>query len=100
MSWAALICLETSCPAYTVHRKTALGCLRILGQRKPLACIGGNPFFFPDVFQTLTNVNHRTWILTAENILDPRRRLAEERKKLDIEDDAFVTCDIGETLFF
>jgi N-acyl-phosphatidylethanolamine-hydrolysing phospholipase D len=41
-----------------------------------------------------------TWILTGEGILDPPTRLAEERKKLDIEDDAFVTCDIGETLFF
>ena len=44
--------------------------------------------------------NHSTWILTGEGILDPPTRLAEERKELDIEDDAFVTCDIGETLFF
>ena len=48
----------------------------------------------------LTNFTHRTWILTGEGILDPPICLAEERKKLDIEDDAFVTCDIGETFFF
>jgi len=41
----------------------------------------------------------RTWVLTVEDVADPPRRLAEERRKLGIEDDAFAICDIGETVF-
>ncbi|KAF9522897.1 beta-lactamase superfamily domain-containing protein [Crepidotus variabilis] len=41
-----------------------------------------------------------TWILTTEDILEPPKRLAEECKKIGIEEDAFVTCDIGQTLLF
>ncbi|KIM37395.1 hypothetical protein M413DRAFT_448461 [Hebeloma cylindrosporum] len=41
-----------------------------------------------------------TWILTSEDVVEPPRRLAEECKKVDIEDGAFVVCDIGETLWF
>ncbi|KAF8970885.1 N-acyl-phosphatidylethanolamine-hydrolyzing phospholipase D [Flammula alnicola] len=41
-----------------------------------------------------------TWILTAEDVVEPPKRLAEECKKAGIEDGAFTVCDIGETLFF
>lgn len=41
-----------------------------------------------------------TWVLTSEDVLEPPKRLAEECKKLGIDDDAFTVCDIGETLFF
>jgi len=42
----------------------------------------------------------RTWVLTTEDVVEPPRRLAEECKKVGIEDGAFVVCDIGETLWF
>ena len=42
----------------------------------------------------------RTWVLTAEGVVDPPKRLAEECKMSDIDEDAFTTCDIGETLLF
>jgi N-acyl-phosphatidylethanolamine-hydrolysing phospholipase D len=42
----------------------------------------------------------RTWVLTTEDVLDPPKRLAEECKKSNIDEDAFITCDIGETLLF
>ena len=43
---------------------------------------------------------YRTWVLTTEDVVEPPRRLAEECKKVGIEDGAFVVCDIGETLWF
>jgi hypothetical protein len=42
--------------------------------------------------------NKSTWRLTLENILEPPKLLAEARKKLGVSDDAFTTCDIGETV--
>ncbi|KAJ3505933.1 hypothetical protein NLJ89_g7154 [Agrocybe chaxingu] len=41
-----------------------------------------------------------TWILTSEDVLDPPKRLAEECKKIGIDEDAFTVCDIGETVLF
>ncbi|PPQ96737.1 hypothetical protein CVT26_010221 [Gymnopilus dilepis] len=41
-----------------------------------------------------------TWILTSEDVTEPPRRLAEECKKLGIEEGVFRVCDIGETLWF
>ncbi|GLB43039.1 putative beta-lactamase superfamily domain containing protein [Lyophyllum shimeji] len=41
-----------------------------------------------------------TWVLTTEDVLDPPKRLAEECKKVGIEDGAFRVCEIGETCFF
>ncbi|TFK35176.1 N-acyl-phosphatidylethanolamine-hydrolyzing phospholipase D [Crucibulum laeve] len=41
-----------------------------------------------------------TWILTTEDVTEPPKRLAEECKRVGIEDGAFNICDIGETLFF
>ncbi|KAG5641517.1 hypothetical protein DXG03_004833 [Asterophora parasitica] len=41
-----------------------------------------------------------TWVLTSEDVFEPPRRLAEESKKIGIEDGAFGVCEIGETTFF
>lgn len=38
--------------------------------------------------------------MTVEGVVDPPNRLAEECKKLNIDEDAFSTCDIGETQLF
>ena len=43
---------------------------------------------------------HRTWVLTAEDVVDPPKRLAEGCQKSNIDKDAFGTCNIGETQFF
>lgn len=42
----------------------------------------------------------RTWILTTEEVTEPPRRLAEECKKIGIDDSAFLVSDIGETKYF
>ncbi|EJC99211.1 Metallo-hydrolase/oxidoreductase [Fomitiporia mediterranea MF3/22] len=41
-----------------------------------------------------------TWLLTMEDVTEPPRKLAEECKKLDIPDEDFGVCDLGETVFF
>ncbi|KAF9552860.1 N-acyl-phosphatidylethanolamine-hydrolyzing phospholipase D [Agrocybe pediades] len=41
-----------------------------------------------------------TWILTAEDVTEPPRRLAEECKKIGIPDGDFTVCEIGETRHF
>ncbi len=42
----------------------------------------------------------RTWILTTEDITDPPKRLAEECKKIGIDEADFLVSDIGETKYF
>ena len=41
----------------------------------------------------------RAWVLTAEDVLEPPKKLAEECNKAGIEEGAFGVCEIGETLF-
>ncbi|KAG6829661.1 hypothetical protein H0H92_003904 [Tricholoma furcatifolium] len=41
-----------------------------------------------------------TWVLTAEDVLEPPKKLAEECRKIGIEEGAFSVCEIGETVFF
>ncbi|KAH6892844.1 N-acyl-phosphatidylethanolamine-hydrolyzing phospholipase D [Coprinopsis sp. MPI-PUGE-AT-0042] len=41
-----------------------------------------------------------TWVLTSEDILEPPKRLREECRKLDIPDDDFTVCNIGQTMLF
>jgi len=41
-----------------------------------------------------------TWVLTTEDVLEPPKRLREECRKLDIADEDFTVCDIGQSLFF
>ncbi|KAK0430463.1 hypothetical protein EV421DRAFT_1841015 [Armillaria borealis] len=41
-----------------------------------------------------------TWILTTEEVTEPPKRLAEEYKKIGIDDGDFPVSDIGETKFF
>ncbi|KAK7043994.1 Protein-lysine N-methyltransferase efm4 [Paramarasmius palmivorus] len=41
-----------------------------------------------------------TWVLTNEPVFEPPKLLAEECKKVGIEDGAFTICDIGQTSFF
>jgi len=38
--------------------------------------------------------------MTAENILEPPKLLAQEREKLGITEEQFGVCDIGETRLF
>lgn len=40
------------------------------------------------------------WQLTHEDVDEPPRKLVEEAKKIGLEENAFVTCEIGQTLFF
>jgi N-acyl-phosphatidylethanolamine-hydrolysing phospholipase D len=40
------------------------------------------------------------WVLTTEDVTEPPKHLAEECKKVGIEDGAFEVCEIGQTLFF
>lgn len=47
-----------------------------------------------------TDAFRRTWVLTTEDVVEPPKRLAEECKKIGIEDGAFGVCEIGETIFF
>ncbi len=42
----------------------------------------------------------RTWILTTEEVTEPPRKLAEECKKIGIEEGGFLVSDIGETKYF
>ena len=63
-----------------------------------MECIGGTRRTFIHVLFSL--MFSRTWVLTTEDVVEPPRRLAEECKKVGIEDGAFVVCDIGETLWF
>ncbi len=39
----------------------------------------------------------RMWILTTEEVKEPPNKLAEECKKIGIEEGDFLVCDIGET---
>ncbi|PBK68407.1 Metallo-hydrolase/oxidoreductase [Armillaria solidipes] len=41
-----------------------------------------------------------TWILTTEEITEPPKRLAEECKKIGIDEADFLVSDIGETKYF
>ncbi|KAK0452177.1 N-acyl-phosphatidylethanolamine-hydrolyzing phospholipase D [Desarmillaria tabescens] len=41
-----------------------------------------------------------TWILTTEEVTEPPKRLAEECKKIGIEEGDFLVSDIGETKYF
>ncbi|OCB90014.1 Metallo-hydrolase/oxidoreductase [Sanghuangporus baumii] len=41
-----------------------------------------------------------TWALTSEEVTEPPRKLAEERKKAGIPEDDFDVCKLGETCFF
>jgi hypothetical protein len=90
--------VESLCRECIARLRIASDCSRISGRKRPLGCIGGMLRICVGFLHLLTCC--RTWVLTDEDIVDPPRRLAEECRKLDIEDDAFVTCDIGETLFF
>ncbi len=42
----------------------------------------------------------RTWILTTEEVTEPPKKLAEECKKIGIEEGDFLVSDIGETKYF
>ncbi|KAJ7581790.1 N-acyl-phosphatidylethanolamine-hydrolyzing phospholipase D [Mycena floridula] len=41
-----------------------------------------------------------TWILTGEDVLEPPKRLAEECKKIGIEEGHFGVCGLGDTRLF
>lgn len=87
-----------SCPPSIVHRRIVYGSSKTLRRRGLWVCIGRkSSSSFVSQFRLL--VHHRTWVLTSEDVLEPPKRLAEECKKLGIDDGAFTVCDIGETLF-
>ncbi len=71
--------------------------LGISGQRRLLRCIGGESYFIHFV---LVLILPRTWILTTEEVTEPPKRLAEECKKIGIDNGDFLVSDIGETKYF
>ena len=56
-------------------------------------CIGGEI----DLQRVLLTMS-RAWLLATKDVTEPPRRLANECKKIGIEDGAFLTCGIGETV--
>ncbi len=55
---------------------------------------------FPSGLSFVVLILSRTWILTTEEVTEPPRKLAEECKKIGIEEGGFLVSDIGETKYF
>jgi N-acyl-phosphatidylethanolamine-hydrolysing phospholipase D len=93
------IWVVVSCHLFTVHHKTVFRYSRMSEHEKHLVSIGGMCclLFFHPLF---ANNKARAWQLTIEEVDEPPRKLKEEAAKIGLETDAFITCDIGQTLFF